>query len=102
MTKADQKCKYSCAEQFELNGQETHRCVNKDFSSSWLPFQDYDDFQIEPKKLDHFLPPKCIPICGNHETVTNGHVTCTGGNVTDTCSITCDNGYNLIKGTALF
>ena len=102
MTKPNRKCEYSCAEQFELNGRQTHHCVNKDFSSSWMPFQDHDDFQIQPKKLDHFIPPKCIPICENHKTVINGHVTCTGGNVTDTCSITCDNGYNLIKGTALF
>ena len=102
MTKPNRKCEYSCAEQFELNGQETHHCVNKDFSSSWMPLQDHDDFKIQPKKLDHFIPSKCIPICENHKTVINGHVTCTGGNVTDTCSITCDSGYNLIKGTALF
>ena len=76
--------------------------MNKDLSSSWMSFQVFDDFQIQPKKLDNFDPPKCLPICENHKTVKNGHVTCTGGNVTDTCSITCDNGYNLINGTALF
>ena len=85
-----------------MNGQEVNYCVNHGLSSSWSPFKDFEDFQIQPKKHDHFSPPECIPICESHKNVTNGHVTCTGGNVTDTCTITCANDYNLINGTALF
>ena len=79
-----------------------NHCVNYDMYSSWLPYNDSDDFQAQPKQLNPFSPPECVPICQNHKNVQNGHVACTGGNITDTCSITCDNGYNLINGTALF